>query len=808
MSRSEASKPVGTRKQHQWNGYQPPRFSDLQTSASLGPSRHSSESSSLSWAQEVLASHSGPANNQHSTGGAVGEHAGIQPSDSLSSTHRSLHTARPSKQHTGPPSWTNVQTRPHQDAACEPSPQPRSFLSTTEALQEMDKKRQAKASKFDSLVERADHLRSRSTLLVNKPPTTQHGKGYTYCTDLQAPKELIKPTQPETLQRVQESPTLIRFIEHPRPELRSNLGPTWSASQSQLWQERLAKKAADKQRQEDDALIRTLSQCNKARVRSSERPSVVAVGASSVIRHDAARRENREHGRGLADQRGPEPSRQNNHVGDPKPHKRQYFDLPNKINASERPFWSLVFESLPHSIRSAINGDIDLKERVHSCCRFRRQFLWNGTLRPPRIPFRELDKAIDRWNEVYAARFYQVHHKMLARGAWSAVKDEMTQHVHSELKSLIIEMLEKQTQELRDASRVPLLKPSSNLQEFGEYLECLKKLTAAGGQNSPNKQGTESLISVVLQLMPNLEEALLKAMGVEDRYIGNHEDSSELNLRRTPTANSRSLPLDSQGLQILRSIEDRTPETSMHALGQHQACDRAAQPASNSKARGKLVSVDQNGKPSARKRKTTPAMQRGAREATTKRPRTRSSNIDSPGSTTSHGSLPSASKLALKACGVSRLTQGVVDDGSSTRDSNLRQSSSSSTGPEQTGKVLKPAVVRPATDGDVFLTPKRLQKSKSQKRSHSRKKKRYLEAKSGKLPSAKRASRQPSVSHQVMSPELGEPWRAAASNDCDEGREEVERCFRDGTASFEAMSPDARVNMMFRAVRVLMKDER
>nr|RBQ88654.1 hypothetical protein FVER53263_05828 [Fusarium verticillioides] len=163
----------------------------------------------------------------------------------------------------------------------------------------------------------------------------------------------------------------------------------------------------------------------------------------------------------------------------------------------------------------------------------------------------ELDALIDQWNNLYASKFCSQNRNLLEAAGWEkaaeqsrnscpsdagqnpqvshendsqsekttealdfegsiwpSVKDELMEFAESRILRWAEDKLRERLQALESLTRPPLLKANSSPESYRVYLRYLMNRTEAAGKNSKAIRNTEAVMSMVLDLLPGLEERL------------------------------------------------------------------------------------------------------------------------------------------------------------------------------------------------------------------------------------------------------------------------------------------------------------
>ncbi|KAL9569024.1 hypothetical protein ACKAV7_006891 [Fusarium commune] len=187
----------------------------------------------------------------------------------------------------------------------------------------------------------------------------------------------------------------------------------------------------------------------------------------------------------------------------------------------------------------------------------------------------ELDALVDQWNNLYATKFCSANRTLLEvagwrkaaeqsrnsspsdvphnpqashesnsqsekvaegldfEGAiWPTVKDELMEFAESRILRWAEDKLRERLQALESLTRPPLLKANSSPESYQLYLRYLMNRTEAAGKNSNAIRNIEAVMSMVLDLLPGLEERLRDQLG---HVVDKQEDRSEAGIKHDQT---------------------------------------------------------------------------------------------------------------------------------------------------------------------------------------------------------------------------------------------------------------------------------
>ncbi|KIL93034.1 hypothetical protein FAVG1_04215 [Fusarium avenaceum] len=253
----------------------------------------------------------------------------------------------------------------------------------------------------------------------------------------------------------------------------------------------------------------------------------------------------------------------------------------------EKEFWKTVASKLPIDSQYKDSWN-DLRVMVNALCRTRKSRLREGTLTKSTDTGMEMNALIDKWNEVFARRFCCENRGFLKfadkRPAeegfdvpkpktsvadfddkiWPAVKEILIPFAQKKIVELIENKLQETMEELELSIRPPVLKGNSSPETYRVYLNYLKGRVQAAGKKTSTIQESEALISLLADLLPSTE------MNLRQQLVGDVEEHDGDSGMFESEGHSES-PEDIEDIEdaeddvscyqpsILESIEPRTP---------------------------------------------------------------------------------------------------------------------------------------------------------------------------------------------------------------------------------------------------------
>ncbi|KPM39517.1 hypothetical protein AK830_g7045 [Neonectria ditissima] len=235
--------------------------------------------------------------------------------------------------------------------------------------------------------------------------------------------------------------------------------------------------------------------------------------------------------------------------------RKVFLNLPRKVHQSEEEFWVVILAQLqPASDSSYIFGNWEtLQSNVNSWCDVRRVELREGNLSPPRDSRQDLDLAIDAWNRIWLKRFCSVNRgcveTTILRGVLSFIKTELFEWTST--------VLQQRREELEALARPKMLRNDSNLEEYSEFVGHLERTIKSGGRNSFKIREAEAVMSFVADLQPRLKEAIRQHL---PPALDNHVAEESVLDQEIIEVSSDS---DENQNEVLVSIEtpDHTPQS-------------------------------------------------------------------------------------------------------------------------------------------------------------------------------------------------------------------------------------------------------
>lgn len=257
----------------------------------------------------------------------------------------------------------------------------------------------------------------------------------------------------------------------------------------------------------------------------------------------------------------------------------------------EQEFWEAVTAKLPIHSQYRDNWK-NLRLMVHRLCRARRYELRDGTLDKSTNAGIELHALIDQWNKVYATRFCREHRGFLNfvderpveqlldvpepaapqckpgtsmtdfdEKIWPAVKEILIPFAESKIVELIENKLQGRIDELESLIRAPTLKGNSSPETYYAYLNHLRGRIHATGKSSTLIRESEAVISLIADLLPSTE------MNLRQQLVGDveaHDGGSGMSENEGHDEGHEDIKDDEDDEScyqpsVLDSIEPRTP---------------------------------------------------------------------------------------------------------------------------------------------------------------------------------------------------------------------------------------------------------
>lgn len=274
-----------------------------------------------------------------------------------------------------------------------------------------------------------------------------------------------------------------------------------------------------------------------------------------------------------------------------------YFSQPKH---HEQEFWETVASKLPINSQYKDNWK-NLKHMVDRWCRARRHELRDGTLDKSTNAGIELHALIDQWNSVYATRFCRENRGFLNfvderpveqpldvpeptaprckpgtlmtdfdEKIWPAVKEILIPFAESKIVELIENKLQGRVDELESLIRAPTLKGNSSPETYYAYLNHLRGRIHATGKSSTLIRESEAVISLIADLLPSAE------MNLRQQLVGDveeHDGDSGMSENEGHDESQEDIEDEEDAVpcyqpSILDSIEPRTPIVTPRVMAQ------------------------------------------------------------------------------------------------------------------------------------------------------------------------------------------------------------------------------------------------
>ncbi|KAM0261197.1 hypothetical protein ACHAPA_009927 [Fusarium lateritium] len=516
-----------------------------------------------------------------------------------------------------------------------------------------------------------------------------------------------------------------------------------------------------------------------------------------------------------------------------------YVSHPPKCQ--EQDFWRAVVSELPAGSQYKDTWKT-LREMVNRLCRPRRHELRDGILDKSTNTGIELHALIDQWNEVYARRFCREHrgylnftderpaeepHEVPEPSAtqcepetsvtdfdekiWPAVKEILLPFIERKVLELAENKLQERMEELELLIRPPVLKGDSSPETYHTYMSYLKGRIHAAGKNSSPIRESEAVISLIADLLPGVKMNLRKQL--DPGYVGNVEENDseadDVDIEMSDNEGHEESNEDAEEVEdaeddvscyqpsILESIEPRTPVVTPRVRAQLKKYEeryvealRAAEAQQKAEFEA-LQSLDDKGSESnapadprkglvIRNKSTDLAGANSSALNTPEQPARKKQCLEehqlgsSPPSSPVSPDFPSVEQFFSSSMGreSSAITQPSPAPARSSFGAIHKRKTPHDFG-ENAGPIPKAKLHAQESPG-LFVTPDPPLSGQSDRMFKFKK----------------------SVSRSVV---LGK--KRASEN---EGQAEESR-FREQTAEYQAMSPNARETMMYRAIREMRK---
>ncbi|KAM0339892.1 hypothetical protein ACHAPU_010724 [Fusarium lateritium] len=161
---------------------------------------------------------------------------------------------------------------------------------------------------------------------------------------------------------------------------------------------------------------------------------------------------------------------------------------------------------------------------------------------------------------------------------WPRVESLLLPLAERRLIDWLDDKLQERMQELESLTRPPLLKADSSPESYHTYVSYLKGRIQATGKNSTSIRETEAVMSMAIDLLPDIKEHLRKELKVEHMDVDEDEDDAEGNgvihgeghEECSEEIYSKDSEDDASCYQpsVIDSIEPRTPVVTPRVMAQ------------------------------------------------------------------------------------------------------------------------------------------------------------------------------------------------------------------------------------------------
>ncbi|KAJ4323796.1 hypothetical protein N0V84_004142 [Fusarium piperis] len=197
-----------------------------------------------------------------------------------------------------------------------------------------------------------------------------------------------------------------------------------------------------------------------------------------------------------------------------------YLKMTPSPSFDQKPFWEHVLQGIESdpATRSLFKDWRDVRCYVDVWAQPRRSNLRENNLPAPSPGQPELDRAIDKWNLVFAQRFCVINQGYFESSIWTLAEEHIISIMQSEIQTWIAGALQKRMEELERYAR-PVLGYNRAPDDYNNPTRRLfYRSQAANPDDAMQVRETEGLISLVLDLQPRLRSAI-------SEYIRNGESN-------------------------------------------------------------------------------------------------------------------------------------------------------------------------------------------------------------------------------------------------------------------------------------------
>ncbi|KAM0353194.1 hypothetical protein ACHAP4_008433 [Fusarium culmorum] len=139
---------------------------------------------------------------------------------------------------------------------------------------------------------------------------------------------------------------------------------------------------------------------------------------------------------------------------------------------------------------------------------------------------------------------------------WPAVQDKVQSLIEEKVSGQIETMLQEREAELESLTRLPLLRADSSPEVYLAYVQFLQKRLKAMSKNSPMKRKTEAVMSLALDLEPELETRLREHLAQIAAGEGNHEANKDLEVNDREDQEEEELGIDDEEVVTIPDEDD------------------------------------------------------------------------------------------------------------------------------------------------------------------------------------------------------------------------------------------------------------
>ncbi|KAF4982309.1 hypothetical protein FZEAL_2038 [Fusarium zealandicum] len=173
----------------------------------------------------------------------------------------------------------------------------------------------------------------------------------------------------------------------------------------------------------------------------------------------------------------------------------------------QKPFWNGILQQLQsHDVtRDKFTGESHLRSQVDAWSGPRRINLREAQLPPVSQGQPELDELVDKWNQVFAQRFCNVHRGFVESAMWPLVEERVLSTIQTELHTWIAGSLQERREELERQTRPTFLGSNSTTKNLKNIVISAQDKIQESRHDLWQVLQTEAVVSLVLDLQPGLE---------------------------------------------------------------------------------------------------------------------------------------------------------------------------------------------------------------------------------------------------------------------------------------------------------------